>query len=48
MPFPKEAGQEQVSCVGCHQSQNALLGSGQRAGENAPTECSLCHKKKGT
>ena len=46
-PFPKQPGQEQVSCVGCHKSQNVALDAGTRTGEKAPTKCSLCHKKKG-
>ncbi len=46
LPFPKEKGQEQVSCVGCHRSQNELLAMGKREGEKAPTKCTLCHTRK--
>jgi hypothetical protein len=46
LPFPKEEGQEQVSCVGCHKSQNELLAMGKRTGEKAPTKCTLCHTRK--
>jgi len=44
--FPREADQEETSCVGCHKSQNALLAAGQREGEKAPTKCTTCHKRK--
>ncbi len=44
--FPMEEGQEQVSCVGCHKSQNELLAMGKRTGEKAPTKCTLCHTRK--
>ncbi len=45
LSFPKESGQEQVSCVGCHKSQNQLLSMGKRTGEKAPTKCTLCHTR---
>ena len=45
-PFPKEDGQLQVSCVGCHTAQNRLLASGGRGGNKAPTKCTQCHKRK--
>ncbi|MFQ5666485.1 MAG: cytochrome c3 family protein [Candidatus Binatia bacterium] len=45
-PFPKEPGQEAVSCVGCHLAQNALLEEGKRSGKEAPRKCTGCHKKK--
>lgn len=44
--FPKPEDQEQVSCVGCHKSQNELLEMGKRSGEKAPTKCTLCHSRK--
>jgi hypothetical protein len=47
-PFPKEPGQEEVSCIGCHKAQNALLEAGQRSGKPAPTKCTACHQKKST
>ncbi len=47
-PFPKEPGQEEVSCIGCHRSQNILLEAGQRSGKEAPTKCTSCHKRKRT
>lgn len=47
-PFPKEAGQDEVSCVGCHSSENVLLEAGQRSGKEAPTKCIACHQKKST
>ena len=43
--FPKASGVEQVSCVGCHKSQNELLEAGKREGESAPTKCKGCHVK---
>ena len=45
-PFPKEPDQDQVSCVGCHKSQNELRKLGQRKGEVAPFKCTACHKRK--
>jgi hypothetical protein len=45
-PYPKEVGQEQVSCYGCHKAQNALLEAGKRKGDVAPTKCTACHAKK--
>ncbi len=44
--FPKEGDQEQVSCVGCHKSQNELLAMGKRSGKKAPTKCTHCHERK--
>jgi hypothetical protein len=44
--FPKPKGQEQVSCIGCHKSQNELLSMGKRTGEKAPVKCTNCHKRK--
>jgi hypothetical protein len=46
LKFPKPEDQEQVSCVGCHKSQNQLLEMGKRTGEKAPTKCTLCHTRK--
>jgi hypothetical protein len=46
LSFPKPEGQEQVSCVGCHKSQNELLEMGKRTGDKAPTKCTLCHTRK--
>lgn len=45
-PYPKEPGRPQVSCMGCHKSQNELLELGKRQGETAPIKCAACHKKK--
>jgi len=45
-PFPFEPGQEEVSCLGCHKAQNAVLSSGGRSGKKAPTKCTGCHSKK--
>jgi hypothetical protein len=45
-PFPMQPGQEQVSCIGCHTAQNALLTEGKRTGKEAPTKCLGCHEKK--
>jgi len=47
-PFPQEAGQKEVSCIGCHQAQNALLAEGKRSGKEAPTKCTACHERKQT
>ena len=44
--FPPDEDQEQVSCVGCHKSQNELLAMGKRDGDKAPTKCTLCHTRK--
>lgn len=44
--FPKGPDQEEVSCVGCHKSMNAMLKAGKREGEKAPTKCVLCHEKQ--
>ena len=44
--FPREAGQEETSCVGCHKSMNAALKAGTRQGEKAPSKCKSCHTKK--
>ncbi len=46
--FPKESGQEEVSCIGCHTSQNVLLEAGKRSGKEAPTKCTACHQRKST
>jgi hypothetical protein len=46
-PFPMEAGQTKVSCLGCHLAQNALLADGKRSGLEAPTYCTQgCHDIK--
>ena len=45
-PFPKEPGQEAVSCHGCHRAENVLLESGGRSGKEAPVKCTGCHQKK--
>lgn len=46
-PFPMEAGQTKVSCLGCHLAQNALLADGKRTGMEAPTSCTKgCHDIK--
>jgi len=45
-PFPMQAGQKEVSCIGCHQAQNTLLTEGKRSGKEAPTKCLGCHEKK--
>ncbi len=45
-PFPMEADQKSVSCIGCHQAQNALLTEGKRSGQEAPTKCLGCHERK--
>ena len=44
--FPREAGQEETSCVGCHKSLNAALQAGSRTGNKAPTKCTSCHTRK--
>jgi hypothetical protein len=44
--FPKEPDQEEVSCVGCHKSMNAMLAAGEREGDKAPTKCTVCHEKQ--
>ena len=44
--FPKEKGQDYVSCVGCHRTQNELLEMGKRQGKEAPTKCTKCHARK--
>ena len=44
-PFPQE-GEDEVSCMGCHKAQNALLAEGKRSGNAAPTKCIVCHKNK--
>jgi len=44
--FPKEKGQDEVSCVGCHKSQNELLEMGKRKGKKAPIKCTQCHTRK--
>ena len=45
-PFPKQADQKEVSCIGCHQAQNTLLAEGKRSGKEAPTKCLGCHERK--
>jgi len=44
--FPKGLDQEEVSCVGCHKSMNAMLAAGEREGDKAPTKCTVCHEKQ--
>jgi len=44
--FPKAPDQEEVSCVGCHKSMNAMLKTGERQGDKAPTKCTTCHAKQ--
>jgi hypothetical protein len=44
--FPRESGQEETSCVGCHKSLNAALQAGARQGDKAPTKCTSCHSRK--
>ena len=45
-PFPMAPDQEEVSCVGCHKSMNAMLKAGERQGDKAPTKCTTCHAKQ--
>ena len=44
--FPRESGQEETSCVGCHKSMNAALQAGTRKGDKSPTKCTSCHSRK--
>ncbi len=44
--YPKGPDQEEVSCVGCHRSLNAMLEAGTREGDKAPTKCTICHERK--
>jgi len=46
LPYPKEDGQEHVSCVGCHKTQNEQLAMGTRKGKQAPTKCTGCHTRQ--